>query len=562
MLASTLCASVGFSACANTPSANADSSSAQAPLPASDKEQIQTRIEQFVFAYNSGDFDQVTACMTAKTRNAFQALLSLLGGIAGSYTGIEVDLSDLFSLGIATESGDFMGLQISDIQINGNTAVATTKMNLVGGMENQTIYFEMVYEQGGWYIDDMTDTKQGVAESPEQSQTNITVSDCSLYDGFIRVQFTKDDDSQTYRGYVNNKGEIFYVESYDKEKYSFYFTKSVGKGCFYLELEEKSASNFLYIIVNSNGEEVASSENGAFDEIIGGGDGLVLVYKNTGNISKEEHSYGVMNAEDGSWVAPLTPLSNGRNLYLPYDGKYTHWGDGIFALVECLPGYNIRDIYFFDSKNNEYFYIRNAYIYGSFEKGELYGKRYNGWQHTYMTTPNISEERIEMPSPFILHRDGSFEEFTHQFSIGNEEILIDTNTENEFLKIITTASNTIVEYTEFPLTTITSYRLFENYILLTVNGADGKQYFTVINHTGAQVLKPRVYKNSVRFSENCIIYKTEEETNVIDLEGNLIASFGTEYFTVTVQNGLIYVEKRNYHSVLDLHGNPLTYTLQ
>ncbi len=140
------------------------------------EELIEERIKTFLTAYNSGDMDAVLECLDAKTRNAFQAMLNLLGGIAGSYAGFDIDLSDLFSLGVNTTSGDFMGLEITSIEvINEKTAVATTNMKLSG--TSMTIYFDMVYENDGWYIRDMTDQKTGSSNNnSNQTGGNNTTS--------------------------------------------------------------------------------------------------------------------------------------------------------------------------------------------------------------------------------------------------------------------------------------------------------------------------------------------------------------------------------------------------
>ncbi len=128
-------------------------------IPPTNEELIIERVELFLTSYNDGDMDTVLSCLDAKTRNSFQAMLNLIGGIAGSLTGINIDLSDLFSLGVNTTSGDFMQLKISNINIIDNeNATVTTTMNLAGAGW-QIIYFIMVYENGGWYIHDMNDRK-------------------------------------------------------------------------------------------------------------------------------------------------------------------------------------------------------------------------------------------------------------------------------------------------------------------------------------------------------------------------------------------------------------------
>ncbi len=128
------------------------------PEAPTNEQQIKERIEKFSTAYNQGDMDAVLECLDAKSRNAMNAMLNLVGGIAGSLTGVDIDLRDLFSLGIYISSDDFMKLQIGKITVtDSKNAVATTTMDLTGAGVG-TIYFYMVYENGGWYIHDMTDT--------------------------------------------------------------------------------------------------------------------------------------------------------------------------------------------------------------------------------------------------------------------------------------------------------------------------------------------------------------------------------------------------------------------
>ena len=122
-----------------------------------DEEMIEKRIEQFVTYYNDGDMEKVLTCLEAKTANAFKALMNILGGLAGKWTGISLDLKDLFALGVSTTSGDFMNLEIHEIVVDGEAAVATTTMQMPTG--TMTIYFSLVYEREGWYIKDMTDKK-------------------------------------------------------------------------------------------------------------------------------------------------------------------------------------------------------------------------------------------------------------------------------------------------------------------------------------------------------------------------------------------------------------------
>ena len=123
----------------------------------SNEELIEERINTFVTAYNSGDMETVLSCFNKKTRNACQAMLNLVEGLVGKGTGLDIDLTDLFALGVSMAPGDFMGLKIDEILVveDEMRATAVTTMDMVDEGE-QTIRFIMVYETDGWYIENMT----------------------------------------------------------------------------------------------------------------------------------------------------------------------------------------------------------------------------------------------------------------------------------------------------------------------------------------------------------------------------------------------------------------------
>ncbi len=152
------------------------------PAQLTNEQLIENRIKEFLTAYNSGDMDATLDCLDAKSRNAMSAMLNVVGGIAGAVVGVDIDLRDLFSLGIAIESDDFMKLQISSISVtDSKNAIATTTMDLTGAGV-QTIYFYMVYENDGWYISDMTDrSPSGNNGSATQNPDGSNPSDTTLY---------------------------------------------------------------------------------------------------------------------------------------------------------------------------------------------------------------------------------------------------------------------------------------------------------------------------------------------------------------------------------------------
>lgn len=140
--------------------------------PPTNQELIEQRVELFLTSYNDGDFETVLSCFDAKSRNTLRALFNVLGGVTGSLTGISLDFSDLFSLGVSTTGEDFMKLQIVSIgMVDSKNAIVSTKMNMPGA-GTHTIYFEMVYENDGWYICNMTDKKSSDIDNGDQEISN------------------------------------------------------------------------------------------------------------------------------------------------------------------------------------------------------------------------------------------------------------------------------------------------------------------------------------------------------------------------------------------------------
>lgn len=120
-------------------------------------ELITERINAFVTAYNDGDMTATLNCFDATTRNALQAMLNLMDALVGKVAGLKIAMSDMFSLGVALADGDFMTLKVMDVTMTSNTTgIAQVAMSMTGS-DSQIVYFMMIYEHDGWYIQDMTD---------------------------------------------------------------------------------------------------------------------------------------------------------------------------------------------------------------------------------------------------------------------------------------------------------------------------------------------------------------------------------------------------------------------
>ncbi|MBQ7347460.1 MAG: hypothetical protein IJW55_05840 [Clostridia bacterium] len=513
------------------------------------EELIENRITTFVTAYNDGDMDTVMSCLDAKTRNAFQAMLNLLGGLAGSAAGFNIDLSDLFSLGVSTTTGDFMELEITNITVIDNeNATATTTMDLTGA-GTQTIYFVMVYENNGWYIHDMTDEQIGDSiNNSNQTGTNINVLEMnSIYNENAQIKFEMND--KTYSGIINSKGEIIY---YSEEKYINWTSigNSAGFVTTYTDDDKK-----IYTLFNENGYKTITVNEDVFDTIIGYGDGLILVYKNTSTITTEEHSYGVLDC-NGTWIKQLTAGTKLPNSDDSSGYPFEYIGDGVFMYFNDY-GFDYRYI-LFNSITNESYYIQTCRIYSDcFSNGVIYGKNvYHGTISDYSN----QTERIDMPSYFALRADGTFEEVS-EFTDAYNDFLINKN--GEYMCVVDKTNNTEKEYTAFPSETISSIQFDGNFGLVILNGADGKTYFTVIDKECNQKVAPTVCL-SAAISDGRIVYKNSDNIyEVIDVNGSAIVSKNQSFTYISnYSGGIAKAEDSDGECYIGLDGKPLTIKLK
>ena len=511
------------------------------------QELIENRITTFVTAYNDGDMDAVLSCLDAKTRNAFQAMLNLLGGLAGSAAGFNIDLSDLFSLGVSTTSGDFMELEITEINvINSSNATVTTTMNLTGA-GTQTIYFVMVYENDGWYIHDMTD-QINLINNSNQAGTNISVLKIDgRHNGTPTIEFKMND--KTYSGVVNSKGEIiYYLED------SYINWTSIGKGAGFVTAYTGNDKP-IYTLFNENGDKTVTVDGDVFDTIIGYGDGLILVYKNTSTITTEEHSYGVLDC-NGNWIKQLTAGTKLPNPDVWNWETFEYIGEGVFMSNDY--GRNDRYILFNSTTNKSYF-IDSCYIYSDcFSNGVIYGK--NIGRYGSIKDYSNPSESTDMPSYFALRADGTFEEVS-EFTKAYNNLLINTN--GQYMRVLDKSNNIEKEYTAFPSEMISSVQFDGDFGLVMLHGADRKTYFTVIDKECNQKVAP-IACSSAAISDGRIVYKNSDNIyEVIDVNGTTIVSKNQGFTHISNYSGEIAkAENSDGECFIGLDGKPLTIKLK
>jgi len=464
-----------------------------------DTEMITERIETFLKAYNSGDMDKVLKCLDAKTRNAFQAMLNLLGGLAGSAAGFNIDLSDLFSLGVSTVSGDFMELEIADIKvIEKSTATVTTTMDLTG-MGMMTIYFEMVYEDGGWYIHDMTDRKPAENNNPnndsdgnnstEENIHSYTISTCEPFvDGRAWVRY-RDDKYREYYCVIDMQGNVIYSIINEGIK-----VFNIGKGSGIIR------SNSKLILIDKSGE--AKMELGENAEVKAYGDGVAWIYQNTSTITSLEHLYGIVDYS-GKWIEPLTNLQEEGLI-----DNIEHIGNGFFAYDRWRDDvvYSI-----WNADGSVQITLDSIFTDCSieFSNGMAFVESSIYYKDTLSVTVtknsgknNESKQTYKTSNDCIIYADGRFADLgEHVAKVDYDKAFYDgkvvTNEKIEseggkYYQITdyTKKTPTTVEFTAYPASQIEDFIFNGDYGLVQIRGLDNEVYVTMIDANGNELITP------------------------------------------------------------------------
>ncbi len=400
-------------------------------------------------------------------------------------------------------------------------------------------------------------------DESSKNKTDIQVISAKDAGNFFFVNFSFNKEDTIYYGIADEEGKIFYYTDDYSSSASAPYIKfiSISENAGYLceSIEGKTT----YTIINTAGEKKKVFTEDDFDQILGEGGGYILVYKNTGNISKEEHSYGLINS-DGEWEIALTPGTK-----IPNDKSYKYFGEKVFVYHDY---YSNSDHYVvFDcNKNitigfNDCFIMSTAIVDGKFIVNRT------GWNSNYCTpydryAPSLSEN--ELPSESCLFSvDGSHEEIA-EIKYAFDKIAI--YEESGYIHIWNLKNNSIAQYNDFPASSIADISFVDEYGLLIIRGLDGNLYFTVIDENGEQQFDPKICEcytenidnQYIRFNGDRIIYKTKNGFyEMIDNKGNIIISESKQCTSLRFSGNTVYGESNDVVFFVDKDGREISFTL-
>ena len=303
-----------------------------------DEELIKERIAMFVDSFDDVDSDAFLGCFDARTRNTMNASLNLVGGLLGS-----IDLRDIFTLTFAMVPGGTLAATVTAVEINGTTAKATANVT-VGTYGPYPTYFHMVKENGGWYITELEDPSY--VDPGDGEEKPYFVSRENFMGGYAYVHYTLG--GENHFVIVNTDGNVVYDSDIG------YGWAGYGEGIFALWHEKTDGDGYDVEIRKADGSLLLSSKDGAFDQIICGGDGYVALYKKEATMTSLTHKLGVLG-KDGSWVQEMTDVADVMDT-LGGEFEVTYRGDDIFSF--CGP--SNKEIYF-NVKTGDMMYFEDVY---------------------------------------------------------------------------------------------------------------------------------------------------------------------------------------------------------
>lgn len=123
--------------------------------PKSDDELIESRVREFVSAYNSGDLDGVIACMDTSSRTFLKGAAGLLGVV--TETDTSEFLTDLFGVSatVVSDGEDLLTILSIDINFDSQEQADVRVSIRYRDYQQQVediLQLDMVKEKGNWYI--------------------------------------------------------------------------------------------------------------------------------------------------------------------------------------------------------------------------------------------------------------------------------------------------------------------------------------------------------------------------------------------------------------------------
>lgn len=339
---------------------------------------------------------------------------------------------------------------------------------------------------------------------------------------------------------INAKGEIIYTS-----ESCYKYHDMSNDACF---VQEKIGENkYEYKIIDKNGQVVASSADGKFDEILASGDNLFFVHKYEGSIDSSRNLYGTIN-EKGEFVNNLRecPFVNSKEVEAEYVGaKSFIFGDLIYLSYSSV--YMSSCDKFFDNSNE-----REKY------KGigdDLY-ILYNHGITAEGSEKKYSEFDDDGYKYVVIRSDGKIEKTTKFDNIVNG-FLITVDSEKKAVSFNDPATGKTFIFSKYFISDVyhDKVRAADNNLLVSIKGEDGNNYYTILDRNGNMLFEP-VSGKSAYANDGKISLLKDDGYSVLDYSGNVIIDIGKYSFIDTFNDGIAWAKNSSDQYVgIDEKGN-------
>lgn len=313
---------------------------------------------------------------------------------------------------------------------------------------------------------------------------------------------------------INKEGKILYKkenaypQDFDsvKQEYRFY---APFPGIDSVRFCDESGNTF-YEIVNAKGKVISTSKSGEYDSVIACGDNMALVYKDTGSISAESHSFGIID-EHGKWKLKLKEL--------PIK-EIESWGHRIKGFKGYYAGCGV----FYVEADGQYLINAETGKYAKTDSDEIKfydNHAYHGIRNTYRETEMYALDLNFKKTP-LSGKDNSY--ITGKFLFCKDDMSI-TNLETG--KVVMTGYKT-EQWNGFG---------YQNGIgLLSIAGKDGNKYFTAFDEDLKMLFEPIQGKitydshaDTCSFSDKYILFNSivnnRYQTYIAKTDGTVISEY-------------------------------------
>lgn len=308
-----------------------------------------------------------------------------------------------------------------------------------------------------------------------------------------------------------------------------------------------------YNIIDKNGNVIFSSKDGLFDAVITHDNGFFAVYTYTESYDEAGYKVFFLNNK-----GEITMEIDGLRAELP---ELINCGEGVFAEKICQNAAAEVTYRYYDARTgNQYeidgigYYADMSYIF------------HNGY--AVIEGPRMGD------IPRLVSTDGQITELNdfdygsyYDFGPVSDGGFVCTSYYQDkvehvwFYDIATGSTTALGNYGERVQLSRAEDLFFDNgYLLLPLVGADGKNYYTILNKHGQSLFDPTVCESAHARGDDRIVVKYAEKTVVYDGKGEAVFELPAGQSVALYRNGISQLVEEN-HSIsniyIDLNGTPL-----